>query len=134
MAVWGLINPVRNLRELASARRGFQSDIAFRRTQDGPALCESLLRCYAGGKPYLYDPFNATRLVQFGKLDETSIVEGILQCRYSVIQLDSALGADEVQKERFTPRMVDAIGRQYAPALCNAASVMYVPRTASNPP
>jgi hypothetical protein len=94
----------------------------------GPAICESLLRCYFAGKPYIFDPFNTTRLIQFGKLDPKPMIEGLRQQRYAAVQFDYPV-QKERSSERFDPAIVGAIEQSYVPALVNEDGEIYVPRT-----
>jgi len=120
-------NPVRELRETSSEQRLFDEDVVFLRAQSGPALCESLLRCYLAGKPFVYDPFNATRLIEFHKLDDASIVNGLRQHQFGAVQID-ALEEDDAFPDRFDGRIAAAIAQNYRPALVHGGARIYVPR------
>ncbi len=130
LIITGNWNAVRSLRETAAAERRFDEDVALLHSRSGPALCESLLRCYFAGKPYGYDPFNATRLIRFGRLDGTAIVEDIRQQKYGAVQLDEPI-EDEKDSERFNPSVLAAIQNNYVPALKHEDAVIYVPKTKS---
>jgi hypothetical protein len=123
----GNMNPVQSMREIAAEQRRFDQDVALLRDRPGPALCESLLRCYFAGKPYEYDPFNATRFIELGKLDASTILEKIHQQGYGAIQLDEKI-QDAKDSERFTPSLLAAIQSKYVPALEQEDTVIYVPK------
>jgi hypothetical protein len=126
--VSGEWNPVARLRALPAAERRFDRETALLRTRtDGPVLCESLLRCYFGGKPYIYDGFNATRLIGMGKLNPQSMLEDLQRGRYAAVQLDDPLPL-AYQSERFDPRIVRAVEENYVPALVNEDGEIYVPK------
>ena len=128
LIISGNWNPLRSLRETASAERRFDEDVALLHSRMGPALCESLLRCYFAGKPYLYDPFNATRLIRFGKLDAGVIVQEVRRQRYGTIQFDEPI-RDQRDSERFDPAILAAIEENYVLALEHKDGVIYVPKT-----
>jgi hypothetical protein len=127
MGVYGLWNPMQNLRDTIAAQKLFDDNVSFIRRQDGPALCESMLHCYFAGKPYLYDPFNATRLIQTGKLDVNEIVQAIHLQQYKAIQFDEPI-RDAYGAEHFDTRILDAIQESYMPAVEHEDIVIYVPR------
>lgn len=130
-------NPVAALRDVAAAHRRFAQDVAFLSSHPGPALCESLLECNFAGKPYLYDPFNATRLMHFNKLDRNQLIAQIQQHRFSVIQTDDTLpNEDSYDSERWDPLVRAAIEQNYVPAINRQEAhpsylvdgVLYVPK------
>jgi hypothetical protein len=114
------------LQKTAVNERLFDQDVAFLREQSGSALCESLLRCYFAGKAYKYDPFNSTRLISFGKLDDSMILEGLQQHRYGAVQLDDPW--TDAFPDRFNTRIASAIKQNYRPALVHEGADVYVPR------
>ena len=59
----------------------FRTAAQFVRTQPGPALCESLLLCYAAGKSYEYDPLFVRDQVLIGRLQQVEI-DTLLRNRY----------------------------------------------------
>jgi hypothetical protein len=124
-------NPVQSMREIAAEQRRFDQDVALLRARPGPALCESLLRCYFAGKSYDYDPFNATRFLRLGKLDVSPILEEIHQHGYGAIQLDGPI-QDEKDSERFEPSILAAIQSNYVPALEQEDTVIYVPKVSQS--
>lgn len=135
MLVWLVIplivcdtwNPVSKLRDTAREQRLFDEDVAFLREQNGPAICESLLRCYFAGKPFVYDPFNATRLIAFHKLDDEVIVDGLRRHSYGAVQLD-LMQDDDAFADRFDARIASAISQSYRPVLIHEGASIYLPR------
>jgi len=121
-------DPMRRMQETKLAERRFDHETAVLRNLYGPALCESLLRCYYAGKPYEVDPFNATRLIRFGKIDAKPIIEDLRLHRYAAVQLDSPI-QQERHSDRFDPAVEAAIEQNYVPVLTNADGEIYVPRT-----
>jgi hypothetical protein len=109
----------------------FSAEVAYLRQQPGPALCESMLRCAYAGKPYLYDPFNATRFIGQGKLDANVIVDQIKNHNYGAIQMynnaDYKLADPEPQMS-FTIPILQAINQYYRPGLENEDGTIYLPR------
>jgi hypothetical protein len=128
LLAFGGWNPVARLREDAQAARDFDAEVKVLAAQPGPGLCESLLRCYFAGKPYVYDPFNATRLIHFGRLDAGVVVEGLQERRYGAVQLDEPLTQELVDSERFDPALLRAIGENYGPAMVRRDGEVWLPR------
>ena len=109
----------------------FSAEVAYLRQQPGPALCESMLRCAYAGKPYIYDPFNATRFIGQGKLDANVIVDQIKNHRYGAIQMYNSADqklADPEPQMSFTIPILQAINQYYRPALENEDGTIYLPR------
>lgn len=124
-------NPVHELRETALEQRRFEQEIAFLEQHPGAALCESLLRCALAGKPYLYDPFNSTRLIEFHKLDESVLVEQIARREFSAIELESPVEQEAkvgFHEERFAPDVLFAIDANYKAAMEHDGATLYLPR------
>jgi hypothetical protein len=116
----------------------FLAAAAWLRMQSGAALCESLLLCFAAGKPLVVDPYNAREEILTGRADEAALLRMIAERRFAVIALPGELRADPRQPGgvtadvltllRFTPATLLAIGRDYAPAARLPAAVFYTPR------
>jgi hypothetical protein len=123
LAVW---NPARYLAQMKAEQKQFNAEVALLRSKPGPALCESLLRCASAGKPYVYDPFNATRFIELGKLDPVAATAAIRGRRFSAIQLDGPLDSPE-RASHFVPAMLEAIRAEYRPVLRNEDGAIYVP-------
>jgi hypothetical protein len=131
--VSGEWNPAARLRALPAAERRFDQETALLRARtNGPVLCESLLRCYFGGKPYIYDGFNATRLISMHKLDAQPMLEDLRQQRYAAVQFDEPI-EQERQSERWDPAIIAAIEANYVPAMANADGEIYVPAVPGKP-
>jgi hypothetical protein len=116
------------LSQLPSTERQFKAEVSFLAAQPGPALCESLLRCYSSGKPYVYDPFNSTSLVSFKKLDGQEIVRKIAEKRFGAIQTSVPVIEFARPSRRFPNDVLDAIDRYYRISWRDSECVIYVPR------
>ncbi len=126
--VWQSLCPVPAGGPALLSQKRFDAGVALLRSQNGPVLCESLLRCYFAGKPYVYDPFNSTRLIQLGKLDADIPANAIRQQQDAAIQLDSPF-PDENALERFTPGMLAMIQQNYVPVPCtDEDAIIYEPK------
>jgi len=126
--VAGVWNPVRELRATVAAQRRFDQETAFLHAHSSPEICESLLLCSFAGQPYLYDPFNATRLIAFGKLDPQLMLEGLRDHSYGAIELERHDPGDVVQAERFPASVIAAIHQNYRPVLSNEDVTLYLPK------
>ena len=120
-------DPVMRLREAEVEQRRFDEEVAFLRGTSGPALCESLLRCYFAGKPYRYDPFNATRLIALGKLDGSELVTSLRNHEYGAVEFEGPLHKD-VRLLRFNPAILKAVEENYVVVLSNEDGSIYVPK------
>jgi len=123
-------DPPLALERIAASQKRFDAEVMFLRRQPGPALCECLLRCYYAGKPYIYDPFNATRAVEFGKLNPELVVDAIRRRQYGAVQLAGPIG-DSCRTEMFAPPILAALRENYHPALENQDGAIYVPVSAA---
>jgi hypothetical protein len=123
LAVW---NPVRTLHQFAADEKQFDAEVAWLRAEPGPSLCESLLRCADAGKPYLYDPFNATRFIEGGKLDPERMTAAIRHHQFSAIQLNGPVNSED-RSSHFAPAILEAIREEYRPVLIHADDVIYAP-------
>lgn len=121
--------PGRDLQHLRQRQLSHRQALTFLQQTPGPAICESLLLCAEAGKPYLYDPFNATRFIQLGKLDPAPLYLQLTQRHFSVIQLNNsiALTRADVDANRFTPEMLELIRANYRPALTRDGAVLFRP-------
>ena len=130
--VQGVANPWASLQATAAAEQRFLRAEALLRQHPGPALCESMLLCLEVGKPYLFDPFNATRLMLQGRLSEAALIAEIEGHRYGAIQLHAPVpgGAepDDLMRERFSEPVLRAIDRSYALQVQTADGAIYLPR------
>jgi hypothetical protein len=129
-----ILGPRQNWREVQEARARFTAQVDFLRAQPGPALCESLLRCYEAGKPYIYDPFNSTSLIHAGRLDANIIVERIRKQEYGAIQFKnppSKDGQPARSTERFTEEILNSTAERYRVALVDKDCTIYVPKNST---
>jgi hypothetical protein len=125
-------NPITTLRQTVADQHRFDREVALLRSQPDPDVCESLLRCYFAGKPYIYDPFNATRLIEFHKLDPTPLYAGVLQRRFSAVQLDADADSRTVS-ERFPTPFLAAIHQNYRPVFVDKDVIIYAPKSPKFP-
>lgn len=121
-------DPPRALEQFSAEQARFDAEVAFLRDQPGPALCESLLRCYYAGKPYVYDPFNATRMIGLGRLDAGVLVDALRRQQYGAVQLDGPLDGER-RAELFASPIRAAIREYYQPVLENQDGVIYLPNS-----
>lgn len=129
--VAGVWNPVAMLRQTVAEQREFDGEVTFLKQRSAPVLCESLLRCYFAGQPYVYDPFNATRLIRFRKLDAGLVVAGLDRGTYSGVQFDQSPDALAVEEERFAPEILRSIRSHYHRVLVGEDAWIEVPGAAS---
>jgi hypothetical protein len=131
LMVTGNWRPVRELAAARAAQQRFAQETAFLSRQDGPVVCESLLRCYYAQKPYFYDPFNATRLIQLGRLDPAELESALVQQRIGAVQMDRTVEDQAISgqgSERFDAVILQAIQTNYVIASRNEDGAIYVPR------
>ena len=122
-------HPILGLTTMQAKQTEYDEEIALLRSRPGPALCESILRCYDSGKPYIYDPFNATRLIAFGKLDPQVLIDQIHQRDFAAIQMEHPVPiARASHSGRFSPGILDAIEAAYTPVLQHDDTIIYVPK------
>ncbi len=124
------LNPVAQLRQTREDARHFTREVDFLRGQPRPALCESLLRCWYAGEPYVYDPFNATRLIRFHRLDPEPMVDALRNGRIGAVQMDLQMDAI-TEQERWPASLLLAIREKYHPALVDDDAAIYVPNRTS---
>ncbi|HEY1257264.1 MAG TPA: glycosyltransferase family 39 protein [Terracidiphilus sp.] len=121
------IPPV-HLHPLMGEKKEFKAEVAFLAAQQGPAICESLLRCYYAGKPYILDPFNSASLVRLGKLDGNVWVQRIANKEFGAIQTYQSVSLMERPNARFPDAVLDAIDKYYKVAMQDSKTVIYVPQ------
>ncbi len=122
-------HPVLGLAAMKTKQIQYDEEVALLRAHPGPALCESILRCFDAGKPYVYDPFNATRLIEFGKLDPQVMIDRIQHREFAVIQLENPVPAERAyHSSRFAPTILDAIESAYTPVLHHDDATLYIPK------
>lgn len=76
------------LHPMAEEARLAASDIAFLKTQKGPALCEMLSFCYWAGKAPQVDFFNVGQAFETGARSDAEITAAIDAKRYGALQFD----------------------------------------------
>ena len=117
--------------EIAQAEAEFTGIGNFVRAQPGPALCESLLVCYAAGKPVTYDPFAADQLMRTGKIPQEQIVQLIARRQFAVIQIDwnSNEPMQPSPRIRFPGPVMRALFSSYRLALRSGKYAVFTPRS-----
>jgi hypothetical protein len=123
-------NPVRKLAETRASEARFTQEVALLQSKDGPVICENLLLCYFAAKPYIYDPFNATRLIQLDKLDAQPMIDNLRKQRYAAVQFDEPI-EQERHSERFDPAIVAAIEEAYQASFVSEDGEIYSPKVRS---
>jgi hypothetical protein len=127
----GYANVWRRVAKMPEEQRRFDAEVAFLKAQPGLVICESLLRCYYAGKPYIYDPYSATRLVNLKKLDSAEMVSRIENFNYGAIQLHGPLQSLKRPNERFPNDVLDAIDHYYVLSKQDRDCAIYIPKTNS---
>jgi hypothetical protein len=127
---------------IAADRRSeeaFLADAKFISDARGPAICESLLLCYAAGQPFILDPFNSRQYILSGRLNETELIHRIAAREYAVVQVRADICDDPTttschivhspQKvNRFTDETLYAVARHYDIARRTQNGAFYVPK------
>jgi hypothetical protein len=128
-------SPYFNLRKfisrLPAQEMKFEAEVSFLTAQPGPAICESLLRCYYSGKPYVFDPFNSTNLVGLKKLNGQELVQEIAEKKFGAIQTNAPVTelTELPRPYEFFPRdVLNAIDRYYKISWRDSDCIIYVPR------
>jgi hypothetical protein len=120
------------LSDLPVRQRAFDSEVSFLVAQPGPAICESLIMCFAAGKPHLIDPFTFRRLVKLGKENSNALVKQIAEKKYGAIQtylpVTQRPYIPPETGESFPDEVLDAIDHYYVEALKGPGCRIYVPR------
>jgi hypothetical protein len=116
----------RLLSELRVRQRAYDAAVSFLVAQPGPAICETLILCYDAGKPYVFDPWNGTRLARLGKLDSNEIVKQIAEKKYGAFQTETSVALKTT--ERFPEDVLYAVDRYYVEAFKRPGCHIYVPR------
>ena len=111
-----------------AAQRRFDEDVRILRAHPGPALCESMLLCAVSGKPFVYDPFNATRLIRLGKLDEAAFTRELRERRYAAVQLRMAPPGDALTHQRFPAAVLQAVQQNYSIVRRSTEGVILLPK------
>jgi len=125
-----ILFPVANWHKLQAQQQRFTQQVDFLRARPGPAICESILRCYYSGKPYIIDPFNSASLIHAGKLDENVLVGAIQAHQFAAIQFNQrplASGLPDAPPSRFTPAVLKAVQQNYTVAFQQSDCTIYVP-------
>jgi hypothetical protein len=130
-ALNGDLNPYTVLRDSRAAQNELDSEVLFMAKRPGPSICQDLLTCYLAGKPYVYDPFNTTRLIHLGHIDENEIVDSIQRKKYSSIEIranEMAMAKHNYRSERFAQGMLLAINNNYRIGYQHGNMTIYIPQ------
>lgn len=115
--------------QLPGRQASFQMQVRFLHQHPGPALCENLLYCALAGKPYIYDPFDASERVLTHQLDPQPLLALVRRQRFSVIETLRPLRYYEnVNGPAIFPSLAAAIARHYRLAFHSRRSFLYVPQ------
>jgi hypothetical protein len=133
----------RMLSELPLRQELFREEVSFLAAQPGPALCESLIRCYDAGKERILYSFTIAALARLGKLNSHELVNQITEKKYGAIQTYIPVTQRPYDPPEmgignsFPEDVLDAIDQNYVEALKGPDCRIYVPRKeprgASNP-
>jgi Dolichyl-phosphate-mannose-protein mannosyltransferase len=78
----------RYAKEIPESEAEFAYVSKFISAQPGPALCETLLLCYAAGKPEEYDSFAADEAMRTGTLPMAEVLQLVESRHFRVIQIE----------------------------------------------
>ena len=116
--------------ETARLEAEFSGVSDFVRRQPGPALCETLLMCYAAGKPESYDPFAVDQLIRTGKISQEQVAQLIASRRFGAIEIDWNAGEamQPAPRLRFPGPVMRALFGNYQLALRSDRYAVFTPR------
>jgi 4-amino-4-deoxy-L-arabinose transferase-like glycosyltransferase len=126
----GDIDPYAVWRNSIAAQNDLESEALFMAQRPGAAICQDLLTCYLAGKPYIYDPFNTTRLIRLGHIDENEIVNYIQHKKFSSIEIgatEMAMAKHNYHSEVFPQRVLLAIQNNYHIGYQRGEMMVYIP-------
>lgn len=106
----------------------FAAAQSFVRGRAGDAMCESLLVCYAAGKPITWDPFVIGQLIQSKKLDDTRVLSVLANRGFSVIEVDLKYNEHLDSREHLSPLFTKQLLASYQLALRTPDFALFVPR------
>ncbi len=120
------------LSDLPVRQRLFDAEVSFLVAQPGPAICESLVMCYAAGEPHIIDPFTFRKLEKLGIENSSALVQQIAEKKYGAIQTYLPVTQrpyipPEVG-DSYPDEVLDAIDHYYVEALEYPGCHIYVPR------
>jgi hypothetical protein len=96
----------------------------------GPAICETLLICYAAGKPEEYDPYTADMAFRTGHIRQEELIALIASRHFKVIQLEWSY-PEPIQpapRVRFTGPVMRTMLDTYQVAARTDKYVVFTPR------
>ena len=83
----------KQMRDLPELEKEFRSGADFLKGHPGPALCESHLLCYEGGKPFEFEPFSVRDQLMTGKIHEADVLQLLRAHHFQTVEI--ALRSDE---------------------------------------
>jgi hypothetical protein len=96
---------------------------------DGPVLTDDYMGLLPlRGRRIYFQPFEMTQLSRDGDWDQRPFVEDISNEKFPVIMIWSPPFAREIKRDRWTPRMLEAIHDHYERTDRIADMVIYRPR------
>ncbi len=124
--------------DMADRARLFREDRAWLAARTGPVVCQSQLLCLRSGKPMLYDSFNATQEMRFGRLPKDTLTGMLARREVAVVQisdLPARTPNDPPGVQAYPPRFVNfdddvfaALDRYYRLARVGVSGRFYVPK------
>jgi hypothetical protein len=111
------------------------ADVAFLRTQPGPAYCEQMLLCYWAGKPLVLQPYFVPEQIATGVLSEQAIAALFAARRFAVLQLDRPIGPAPLwtEPQRLPAGVLTSIARRYRLARLSMNGAFYLPDDVPRP-
>jgi hypothetical protein len=115
----------------AQRERDFAEAANFVKSQPGPALCESLLVCYAAGKAEEYDAYEVAELIRTGKIPEAAVARLFDERRFKVIQVDVDANQplEASSHGRFTDGVFARLLANYRQVARTTNTIILVPRS-----
>ena len=100
------------------------------RDHEGPALCETLLICYAAGKAEEYDPYTADMAFRAGRIQQAQLTELIASRHFRVIQLEWSRSEpmQPAPRVRFTGPVMRTLFATYQLAARTDKYAVFTPR------
>jgi hypothetical protein len=119
----------RYAKDIPEAEREFAYVSKFIRAQPGPALCETLLLCYAAGKPEEFDTFAVDESFRTGKLPMAEILQFLETRHFRVIQMEFAASQPMVPtpRIRFPGPFMRLLFAKYKLAFRTRGYALFVP-------
>lgn len=124
--------------DMADRARLFAQDTVYLAAKPGPVLCQSQLLCLRAGKPMVYDSFNATQAMRFGKLPKDTLTGMLARREIAVVQISDlparspndppGVQAYPTRFVNFEDDVFDALARYYRIDRVGISGRFYVPK------